>query len=263
MINTMQITLLSFITIIFYGIATIWQAVLSNKSYTKLAYGSWVLGVLAVILHAALLHRWIDVNAGQNLTPFNLVSLVDWLVAVLILIGMLNKPIGNLTLLIFPIAAVSIILALIFPQVEIMNTVATPKTLVHILLSTVAFSVLCIAALQAIMINLQEYALRTNRTNKFFQLLPPLEIMEKLLFQMLVLGFILFTLVVGTSIWFFPCCENGFLGSKLLISIIAWLVFAVIFCGHLFFGWRGKQLIRWTISGVTIVAITFFWSEIL
>ena len=131
------------------------------------------------------------------------------------------------------------------------------------LISTLAFSVLCIAALQAVMVNLQEHALRTNRANKFFQLLPPLEIMEKLLFQMLAIGFSLFTLVLVTSIWFFHCCASGFLGSKLLISIIAWLVFAIILGGNLFLGWRGKQLIRWTLSGVIIVAITFFWSEIL
>src|SRR5687768_10282595 len=74
-----------------------------------------LLAFIAVTLHAYLLHCFIDVAHLQNLAFFNLVSLVAWLVALLVLITSLFRPIANLYIIAFPIAAISIILALLFP----------------------------------------------------------------------------------------------------------------------------------------------------
>ena len=63
----------------------------------------------------------------------------------------------------------------------------------HILLSILAYSILTIAAVQAVLLYLQDKALKNRQTQGFIQALPPLQLMDKLLFEMLWLGMILLT----------------------------------------------------------------------
>jgi ABC-type uncharacterized transport system permease subunit len=121
----------------------------------------------------------------------------------------------------------------------------TKKLLVHlhILLSTIVFVVLCITALQAMVV--------------------ALEWMEKLLFQMMIIGFVCLTLVLLTSIWSFYPLINLFFWQKFIVSLFAWLVFATLLFGRQLFGWRGLQVIRWTLGGVFLVILIFIGSEII
>lgn len=277
-----------FLALLFYGIATLWQSIYFKHKTIVTAQrfpaarnssppcgrrlggrvripgnGPLIIGFVAVLFHTVLLYHWIDVGIGQNLSIFNLLSLVAWLVALLILLAAFTKPVANLTLIIFPLAVFSIILALLFPQFIIVNTAANPKQLIHILLSTLAFSTLCIAGVQAIMLAMQERLLHHKQTMGGFQILPPLEIMESLLFEMIGVGFILLTVVVLTSFWaFYPIFYTVF-WQKSLLALVAWLVFAVLLIGRLFFGWRGQQVVRWTLSGVFFVMLTYFSSQFL
>lgn len=255
--------ILAFLALLFYGIATVWQSTYFKRRVLIPGKGPLISGFAAVFIHTILLYHWIDIGIGQNLSVFNLLSLVIWLVALLILFTSFSKPVANLVLFIYPIAAFSIVLALYFPQFVIINTAAKPLQLMHILLSTLAFSILCIAAFQAIMLAIQEHLLRRKHAIRSFQILPPLEIMETLLFQMLAVGFILLTAVLLTSLWaFYPNLFTVF-WQKSLLAFVTWLVFVVLLTGRWLFGWRGQQVVRWTLSGVFFVMLTYFSSEFL
>lgn len=262
----MMNTLLALSTILIYGLSTAWQGLhvtRITRNFVVPRQGVFYLGIAAVILHSILLHHWIDTGIGQNLAFFNLFSLVTWLVALLIVLAMIRKPVANLTLFIFPIAAISIVLVGLFPAFDIVHTAAKPKELVHILLSTVAFSVLCITALQAVLLALQERVLRRKHAVAIMQILPPLEVMESLLFQMMIVGFVLLSFVLLSSVWCFYPFANLFLWQKLIVSLFAWLVFATLLVGRQFFGWRGAQVIRWTLGGVFLVMLAYFGSEVI
>lgn len=133
-----------------------------------------------------------------------------------------------------------------------------PKQLVHIVLSTLAFSVLFLAALQAVLLALQEWQLHHRRLQGLVQALPPLQTMERFLFQLVSLGFVLFTLLLLTSILFFQQIFAVPLLQKTLISILAWLIFAVLLMGRKRFGWRGRTAIQWTLSGVVLLTLLYF-----
>lgn len=134
---------------------------------------------------------------------------------------------------------------------------------VHILLSTVVFCILCVAGLQTLLLTLQEYFLRHKKTSHMIQILPPLESMENRLFQILLAGFVLLTLLLITSFWsFYPLLLTS-LWAKTLVSLFAWIVFAVLLTGRYKFGWRGKVAIRWTLSGVFLVMLAYIGSELI
>ncbi len=258
----MDNTHLSFLAILFYGIAAISQSLsFARQTVPRLAW-LWFFGFAAVLVHGILLYHWIDLGPGQNLSFYNLLSLVTWLVALLILLATFTKPVANLTIFILPLAIASIVLALVFPRFEIVDTAANPKQLFHILLSTLAFSLLCIAALQAILLAWQERLLRNKHARGIIRMLPPLEVMETLLFQMIILGFMFLSMVLLTSIWSFYPVLSANLWQKLILSMVAWLVFAILLVGRWYYGWRGQQAIRWTLCGVFFVMVTYFGSEI-
>lgn len=134
--------------------------------------------------------------------------------------------------------------------------------LMHIFLSTVAFGVFYLAAFQALLLSFQEFQLHRRQYNLLMKALPPLEKMEALLFSILKIGFVLLTSILITSMWCFYPGFNGLLLKKFLISVLAWLVFVILFLGRHILGWRGQIVARWTLAGVVLVTILYFFIKI-
>ncbi len=251
------------ITIIFYASAIIWQWRSDQHNHNQHLIILFCISMPAIILHSFILHWTIDTNIGQNLSLFNLISLVSWLVALLVLLITLVKPIENLTLLVFPVAIFAVSLAQFIPGHQIIDTSAHPKQLIHILLSTLAFSVMCIAALQALLLATQDYLLRHVRDNHFIQKFPPLEVMEQLLFQIILIGFILLSIVLFTSILFFHPIFAPQLRQKSFLAIAVWIVFIILLIGRHYLGWRGRTAINWTIAGALLLMTLYYGSQFL
>jgi len=251
-----NILILATLTVLCYSLAIFIQI-------RQLAIKFNLANLVGIILHAYLLHRLIDINHTQNLAFFNLFSLIAWLVLVLVTIVNWKKILNNLIIIALPIAAIAVILPLIFPQTYMINTGASPKMLIHILLSTFTFSVLCIAALQALLLGLQEWLLRHHQASIIIQILPPLQNMELLLFQLILAGFILLSIVLISSVLVFNPIFITPIWQKLLLSLFAWVVFALLLLGRWIFGWRGRLAIRSTIIGVTLITLVYFGSVLL
>ena len=64
----------------------------------------------AIILHAALLHQRLLIENGINLGFFNAASLIGWLVALLLVLSALTKPVENLGIALLPLAMVQALL---------------------------------------------------------------------------------------------------------------------------------------------------------
>ncbi|MEM1244294.1 MAG: cytochrome c biogenesis protein CcsA [Pseudomonadota bacterium] len=259
----MIINLLSIITIILYCTAAGLQLgrLLGRLPQSKIWL--WVIGLLAIIIHAYLLHRWIDIGNMQNLSLFTVYSQVTWIIAVIISIFFFIKPVDLLAIISFPLAALSIILVWLFPVHQLIDTLATPKQLFHILLAFLTISVLCLAACQAIFLALQERLLRKNYQSAAVQSLPPIEAMEKLLFRIIIIGFILLTLVLISSLLLFPDMFIGRLWQHTFLGLFAWIVFAILIYGRYALGWRSRIAIRWTLTGVVILFISYFGVQLL
>lgn len=129
------------------------------------------------------------------------------------------------------------------------------KEIIHISLSILTFSVLVLAALQALFLIWQEWLLRGKKAMFLLQILPPLQTMEVLLFRLVTLGFILLTVVLITSFCFFTHIFTPPLLNKTILALIAWVVFAILLSGRRIFGWRGPLATRSTLIGVGLVLL--------
>ncbi|RCX29817.1 cytochrome C assembly family protein [Thioalbus denitrificans] len=219
-------------------------------------------GLLAAVLHGLLLYHWIHVGMDRDLSFFNVASLLAWIMTILVLLGSLRMPMENVGIAILPLAAVTIITALLFPMHHIVHDIRSPDLLSHILISILAYSLLTIAALQALLLALQHRHLRNRQPGGFVRALPPLQTMETLLFQMIWAGFILLGLSLVTGVLYIDDIFAQHLVHKTVLSIIAWLVFAVLLWGRYRFGWRGRTAVRWTLWGFGFLALAYFGSKL-
>lgn len=133
----------------------------------------------------------------------------------------------------------------------------------HITLSLLVVSILVIAALQALLLAYQDYSLRSRGTTVFIKCMPPLQTMETWLFQLLGFGFVLLSILVLTSVILSPPIKTLVSLQHAITAILAWIVFAILLSGRYFFGWRGQKAIRWTLSGVLLLVLSYPTSSFL
>ncbi len=259
----MTYTLISVIAVLCYlaaGLILGRQLIKKPAPTTGKKLAPLLLGFFAVGLHAGiLLHNLFGV-AGINFGFFHAVSLLSWLIALLFLVTALTKPVENLGIAILPLAGIAIILESTIPSDHFLSTGARHLE-IHILLSFTAYSMLSIAALQALLLAIQEHHLHNKHPGGFIRALPPLQTMESLLFQMITLGFILQSLSLITGFIYIDDIFAQHLVHKTILSLLAWLVFAILLWGRWRYGWRGRTAIRWTLGGFSALALSYLGSK--
>ncbi|MCH9696579.1 MAG: cytochrome c biogenesis protein CcsA [Gammaproteobacteria bacterium] len=216
---------------------------------------------LALIIQGLTLSRFIFTGSGIDFGFYLTVSMVLSVVVAVLILSAFTKPVDKICLLIFPLAALSLILVVMIPdQSHIVKNFPLGMQ-IHILTSILAFSILSIGAAQAVLVALQEHQLRRHQPNRFMRSLPPLQVMEQFLFEILGAGFLLLTISLMTGLVFVHDLFVQHLVHKTVLSISAWLIFGLLLFGKLFYGWRGRIAIRWTLTGFTVLLLAYFGSK--
>lgn len=251
---------LSLSAIVLYIAATVSRFYRLGSTAISAKYFLLLFGGLAAILHALLLYQNLVTPSGFNLGFFNAASLMAWTIAVLLLISLLRQPVENIAMVFFPLAAITIGLEGYFHTERIFFHDQELGITLHVLTSFTAYSLLSISAIQAIFLAIQDYQLHHKHPGWVIQKLPPLQVMETLLFQMITLGFLLLSLSLISGIIFLEDIFAQHLVHKTVLSIVAWCVFGTLLWGHWRYGWRGKTAIRWNISGFVVLMLAYFGS---
>lgn len=223
--------------------------------------GVLALAMGAVILHGGLLYQTLVGPKGINLGFFNAGSLISWIIALILVLTAIRKPIENLGIVLLPLAAIAITLDSTFTSRHIVHATGRWQLDAHILISIIAYSLLTIAMVQAILLAIQEHHLRNRQPGGFIRSLPPLQTMESLLFQMIGIGFALLTIGLLIGLLFLQNIFAQHLVHKTVLSLIAWVVFAVLLWGRWRYGWRGRVAIRWTLGGFVALMLAYFGSK--
>lgn len=220
----------------------------------------WLM-LLALLCHSAFLH--VSLFNGQllHLNFYTVSPLIFFVIGAVLWASLLKRqPIENLLLAFFPLSITSIAIAAWAPATTT-KIITDPGLITHIVLSIIAYSLITIAALQALMLAMQEHALRQHQFHGIVRFFPPLQTMEKLLFQMLLTGFILLTVAIGSGFVFLDDVFAQHLAHKTLLSILAWLIFATLLYGRFAKGWRGITATHWTLGGFVALMLAYFGSK--
>jgi ABC-type uncharacterized transport system permease subunit len=218
--------------------------------------------MLGVVLHGFLLYQNTVTDIGINLGVLNAFSLISWTILLLLLISSLGKPVENLGIVLLPLGAIAIFLESHYPSFRLLQDTATTGLTIHILVSLLAYSLLTLASVQAILLAIQDHHLHQRHPGGFIRALPPLQTMEGLLFEMIGAGFILLTLALISGFTFLEDMFAQHLAHKTILSIIAWFVFGTLLWGRVRFGWRGQKALIWTLSGFVVLMLAYFGSKV-
>lgn len=218
-------------------------------------------GLLGVAIHGLLLFESIASEGGVNLSFFAVSSLIAWSILLLLMVSALTKPVENLGVLLLPLGILTIILEMHFPSSQLLRMDAHWGLRAHVLISLLAYSILALASVQAVMLAVQDHHLRHRHPGGFIRALPPLQTMETLLFEMIAVGFVLLTLALPTGFLFLDDMFAQHLVHKTILSVISWLVFGTLLWGRHRFGWRGQKALTWTLVGFVVLMLAYFGSK--
>ncbi len=221
-------------------------------------YLAWLAAITHTFYNATIFFQ----PGGINFSFFNTASLITLIIVLILLFAALSKPVEKLGIAVFPIASLMIGMSLLVPvKAQLLQTRGVPME-IHIMSSIVAFSLLNIAAFQAILLAIQDSKLKNHQTNLLIQSLPPLQTMESLLFQMIGMGLVFLSTSLLSGFFFIEDLFAQHLAHKTVLSIFAWIIFSGLLIGRHYYGWRGKPAIRWTLIGFVLLLLAYFGSKL-
>ena len=222
----------------------------------------WLLAMcaLAVVAHGVAAWQLLITANGLDLSLWRVSAAIFFIVNLVVLLSSLRKPSHNLFLFLLPITIPVVAVALVSSGGDIQSDPGLATSL-HILSSILAYSLLTIAAFQAMLLAYQNWQLRHKHLKGWVRALPPLETMEALLFEVLWAGVLLLSLSLASGFAVFEDLFGQNLGHKTVFSIIAWGIYAVLLWGRHVKGWRGNTAIRWTLVGFIATALAYWGSK--
>jgi ABC-type uncharacterized transport system permease subunit len=222
--------------------------------------------LIPLSLHAMTLYQSMFAGAGLSFGLSNAISVIVWLTAFIYWFSGFFKRLQGLQTLVAPVAAASaiaVLLPLFFPSLRTLENTELPAFKAHLLVAMMAYSLLTIAALHALLMTVVERQLHHPATRSVLTNLPPLLAMEKLLFHIIWVGFILLTLTLLSGVVFSKEVfgQPVTFSHKTLFGFISWGVFAALLAGRQFYGWRGRIAIRWTLAGFVALLLAYIGSK--
>lgn len=224
---------------------------------------SLLIGVIALFFNGVVLSDAIFVNHAVNLGFSNTWALISWIICWFILLTAIRKPIENLLIIFFPVAAIGLLLVLFLPSSRLVADTVALGVKLHILLSILAYGTLAVAMCQSILLAFQEYQLHHKQPTTTMRILPPMQIMEDLLLQLIWFGFFMLSLSLIIGFLYIHNIFAQHLLYKTAFSLVTWLIFAILLWGRFYCGWRGRKLSQFTVSGFVTLTVAFFGSKLL
>lgn len=221
-----------------------------------------VMMLVGLALHALVLSQDMLTPMGIHYDVFNLLSFTSGLMLLFSMLFSSYRPVFALNLIAIPVAALGLVLGATLSQPKLDVTFSSFAVDIHIILSLSAYTVLFMAAMHAILLWFQQRELKKkNKKRVWVNLLPSLQAMESLLFDLLMTGFVILTVALGFGFFTIEHFFAQHLAHKTVFSLMSWLVYAVLLVGHYAFGWRGQKAIRFTFIGFTLLALGFIGSK--
>ena len=222
----------------------------------------------AWLLHGAAL--WTDMlaNGSVRLGFALMLSAALWISVAAYWIENRNFALDSLRRLVLPCAAAVAILPLVFPGSLLPLEGMAPVFGWHIAVAILAYSILTIAAFHAVLMALQESRLHTRSAPggwlaAAIDQLPALLTMEKLLFRLIWIGFILLSLTVLSGVVFSEQLFGRAMkwDHKTVFTLLSWILFAALLAGRRWRGWRGKTALRFTLAGFATLVLAYVGSH--
>jgi len=190
-------------------------------------------------------------------------SLMLWLAVLIYWLESFHSRMDGLQPMVLPLAALCVVLPVVFPQVHVVAHADAWGFKLHFLTAMFAYSLFTLSALHAVFMGFVESKLHHRELNKQLASLPPILTMERLLFRMIVIAFSLLTVALGSGLMFSEAIFGKVvpIDHKTLFAFASWTIFAALLIGRRIYGWRGRIALRWTLTGFLLLLLAYIGSR--
>jgi ABC-type uncharacterized transport system permease subunit len=246
-----------------YLLASICLYVSITKQSQRWRFASIVSCFAGAATHAlSQSEHWLAL-AMPDVSLLNLLSLCALVIVLLLCISVFSSnSLYDASLVALPLTVAVLAMEWLIPSQSLLLNDTSAGTSTHILSSVLAFGVLSIAGVYALFSAIIDYFLRRHHLNPLVRSLPPLETLERLLFQLTALGFVLLTVSLLSGLAFVDDLFAQHLVHKTILSIMAWLIFGLLLWGRWRYGWRGHNAVRLTLAGIFLLLLAYFGSKL-
>jgi ABC-type uncharacterized transport system permease subunit len=185
-----------------------------------------------------------------------------WLAAFTYWIESFFDHVDGMHALVLPLAAIGVVLPVLFPTSHVLTNDSFLFR-AHIIVAMLAYTLFTIAAVHATVMTVLERRLHSGAVSGALASLPPLLTMERTLFRIIWIGFLLLTVTLVSGILFSETLFGKPLGLdyttlyKFGFGLLSWLIFGALLVGRHVYGWRGRGVLRWTLAGFAALLLTY------
>ena len=232
---------------------------------------SQVLLLIPIVMHGLILHESIFTAEGFIFGFAQALSMMAWIGVAFFWVESWYLPIHSLKAMILLVAAIAGVLPEVFPGYLLSaRAVHDPWFRAHFIVANVAYGLLSLAALHAILMHWQDRRLHlrpggssNSPLNRWVDRLPPLLSMESMLFRIIGAGFALLTLTVFSGIFFSQTLFGKplFWDHKTVFGLLSWGMFATLLISRWRSGLRGAAAIRWVLGSFGMLLLAYVGSR--
>jgi cytochrome c-type biogenesis protein CcsB len=250
----------------YFGATGLWLAYFLAQRESYYRAGVWVMaGGLAVHTLALIQRVWLY-GALPAATFGEALLLFAWALAAAFLLLIWRFPIKVLGAMVAPLAALMVCGTLILPQ---RHGALSPLLqgfwlTFHICLTLTGYAALALAGLGGILYLIQERQIKGKQFGFFYRRLPSLSQLDTLNYWCLTIGFPLLTGgIISGSLYAQHTLGRFFSWDpKEILTLIAWLIYAVLLHERLAVGWRGRRAALLAICGFLVLVCTFVGADL-
>jgi len=230
-----------------------------RESFCRLGAGVLAVGLgchtVALALVTWTLGRLPVATLGESLLVFS------WTLVAAFLLLFWRFPIRVLGALTAPLAALMVSAGLILPggTGNVSPLLKNFWVMLHVGLTFMGVAALTLAGLGGLFYLIQERQIKGKKFGFFYRRLPSLEQLDALNYWCLTVGFPLLTagMITGSLYAQYTLGKFFSFDPKEILTLIAWMIYAVLLHERLTAGWRGRRAALLALCGLVVLVITF------
>ena len=234
---------------------------------------------ILLVLHGSACYQDIFTPQGLVFGFAQALSMMAWVgIAIYWIEGWFFTLQGMLPLMLLLAAAFSFLPAVFSGAIISTKAVHSPGFKLHFITANIAYGTLFLVAIQAALMNLQDRSLRSKQQNQsiswinlfargqkstWLNQLPPLVTMERVMFNMMGIGFCLLTITVFSGLFFSQTLFGRvlILDHKTLFAVISWVMFGSLLFAHWKVGLRGAEASKWVLRSFLVMLLAYVGSR--
>jgi cytochrome c-type biogenesis protein CcsB len=250
------------ITTLLYAVGTVGYliyVVRTEKAIHRIAYGFLLAGFMCHTIGLAMLVGQIRQMPVTTLPQT--FSLFAWAIVGSYLAFQLKFNIRILGTFVSPLAVVFMLLSSAIPGRVIPNSKLFKSfwLTLHVATMFIGMAIFALAFCAGIMYLLQERQIKSKSFGLLYRRLPSLEVLDSLNYVCLTFGFPLITIGLISGFVYAGAVWQSYWhwDPKEILSVVTWLIYAVLLHERLAVGWRGRRAAIMAIVGFSVILVTF------